>query len=215
MISKDRGALLQLKTKVVKKSNIRSWYYPTDAFDPWPTTTDISCWWCTYNYDWAPFPLPYAFDLHSNRYKTIGLFCGPSCAKAYALRVKRFTNLDNVYRWIESIATEFYGYEGLSVIPIAPDKELLQKYCGASGLTIEQYRSMLKQGRNLKLHPPGVITIKQVVEAQEQVGKQSKTIRHSENPDNIQRTEDLVRIKRIPFVSLGIKRIGDYIKERS
>ena len=210
-------------TQRVKDSWLKSWYFPLDAFRPWPRKTDICCWWDSCPFDWTPFPLPYQYDIGSNRYRSIGMFCGPSCAKAYAIFVKRYTNLDNVFAWIEAIATDLYGYridsdEGCprrSSIPIAPNKELLQKYCGPEGMTIEEYRKSCSCGRRIALMEPGWITQKQVVQAEQGPGRRGSAVYHRENPDDIQRTQDIVKVHRIPFAGLGARRISDYLKPKS
>ena len=210
-------------TMKAKPTWLMSWYYPVDAFNPWPLATGISCWWCTYGFEWTPFPLPYQYDLSSNRYRTVGMFCGPSCAKSYAYHVKHYTNMDDVFWWIDIIAEEFFGYTinvepGVykrSSIPMAPDKEVLEKYCGPEGMTIEQYRTACCCGRSIKLLPPGWITNKQVLQAENEIASRGRTVYHKENPDDIQRTQDIVKIHRIPFVGVGARRITDYIKQKS
>lgn len=36
---------------------LKSWYFPADAFDPWPRKqpAGLCCWHCTCEFDWAPF----------------------------------------------------------------------------------------------------------------------------------------------------------------
>lgn len=201
---------------------IKSWYFPLDAFNPWPEKTDLCCWWCSCPFDWPPFPMPYSYDRLSNRYRSIGLFCGPSCAKAYCRGTEKYSSHHNIDYFIDRIATEFYDYKlnvqtGASkkcTIPPAPPKEILQKFCGPKGFTIEQYRALCCCGRTLKVHPPHIITMKQVVEAEQQTAKKRK-IHHVENPDDIQCTTDLVKKKRIPYAGPGAKRMTDYLKPRS
>lgn len=207
-----------------QKPWLKSWYYPMDAFDPWPVKTNVCCWWDTCPFDWTPFPMPYQYDVSSNRYRSIGMFCGPSCAKAYASKVKGYTNIDSIYHYIETIAEDFYGYvmhleDGRprrSAIPVAPDKEVLQKYCGPEGLTIEQYRNACACGRDIRILPPAWITMKQVVQAEQQTAQRGRSRPiHRENPDYIERTQDLVRKHRIPFAGIGAKRMADYLEQKS
>jgi hypothetical protein len=128
-----------------------------------------------------------------------------------------------VYTFIDRVAEDFYGYrihmeDGApkrSSIPLAPDKELLQDYCGPEGMTIEQFRAVCSCGRSIKVLPPAWITMKQVVQAEQQTAKQGRKIYHRENPDDIQRTQDLVRVHRIPFAGIGARRISDFIKQKS
>lgn len=158
----------------------------------------------------------------SNRYKVMGMFCGPSCAKAFAAHSYRCSDLDSVYRFIERVATDYYGYQlyvkigqsKMCTIPEAPPKEILQKYCGPKGFTIEQYRNMCSCGRTLKIHPPHVITRKQIVEAEQQWASK-KRVYHVENPDDVQCISELVTKKRIPFAGRGARRITDYLRTRT
>jgi hypothetical protein len=193
---------------------LKSWYYPVDAFSQWPEKTDIKCWWCSYGFSWTPFPLPYSYDRSSSRYRVRGIFCGPSCAKAYATHDECITYIAKVLYFIDQIAREFFGYDADSCIKPAPPRELLKDYCGENGFSIEQFRSVCACGRSIKLLPPGFITIKQVVEA-EQKEAHKRVVFHVENPDDIESTDVLVKQKRIPFVPLGRKTLCNYFKTKT
>lgn len=156
-----------------EKPWLKSWYFPSDAFDPWPKKTELRCWHCTHYFDWSPFPLPFSFDIGTSRYRiSSGLFCGPSCAKAYiGNQPHSSSNFGAVCNWIDEIAHDYYGYStktgGRVHITPAPPKELLKEYCGEKGLSIQQFRTICAHGRSLKILKPGWITIKQVVEAEQ------------------------------------------------
>lgn len=207
------------KTKA-NKEYIKSWYYPYDAFNPWPAKTDLACWWCTCKFDWTPFPLPHKYSTMHRQYEVMGVFCGPSCAKAYAMQCGNFSNIQNICQWINIIAMKYYGYkigssdgEPLkSNIAPAPRKELLQKYCGKNGLTIEQFRSLCRCGRTIEILPPGWVTSKQVLQAEQTYAQTHKTVYHMDDPDHMQRTTDLVRKHRIPFAGLRGRRLCDFYK---
>jgi len=198
---------------------LKSWNYPTDAFDPWPERSDVCCWWCVHEFEGPPFPLPTAFDKLAGRYRVLGIFCGPSCAKAYAADGDRFPNKYNIFAWIDSIAHRHYGYATpgghAPLIPRAPRRELLQKFCGPKGLTIKQYRTLCAYGRSLRLHRPGFITEKQIVEASNAnamriTEKAVHASYHPENPDRIQTATELVNIKRPVFAGRGAKPLSSY-----
>jgi hypothetical protein len=210
--------------KKEEKPWIKSWYYPTDAFNPWPSTgTNLCCWWCSYEFNWSPFPLPLQYDRLSQRYKVIGIFCGPSCAKAYAMTKDNIAVSSKICYFIEKIACDFYGYDlhtetGIykkCTIPVAPPKEILQKYCGSNGFTINQYRKMCMCGRSLKVLDMHFITIKQVIEAEQQMARTHNKVYHGENPDNIQTIDMLVTKKRVPYAGAGVRRIADFIKAKT
>jgi hypothetical protein len=191
---------------------LRSWYYPTDAFDPWPSHTDLRCWYCTHPFDNTPFPLPWSYNPKQGKWRVRGLFCGPSCSKAYALE-RDIAAKCSVMVWINEIARKFYGYTFKSAdIPVAPRRELLREYCGPKGLTIQQYRSACLHGRSITLHRPGFITIKQVVEAEQKTVKQYRGVAHKENPDRMISTRDLTQAKRMVFGGKGARRIAEFLK---
>jgi hypothetical protein len=209
---------------------LKSWYFPMDAFDPWPTKTDLRCWWCTHPFSWTPFPLPHRWDPHNGRYDVCGFFCGPSCAKAYASG--KFPNASSVFGWIEIIAHDFYGYTtatgGTPMIKPAPSRELLREYCGPKGLTIKQFRSVCVHGRTMTMCRPNWVTTKQIVEAEDYnarlvtkreeatdlVNVAPQSAYHSENPDIIQTTSDLVKVTRIPFAGTGARRLDEYFTSK-
>jgi hypothetical protein len=195
---------------------LKSWYYPSEAFDPWPEKTDLRCWFCTHPFPNTPFPLPWSYNKKENKWRVKGFFCGPSCAKAYALE-KDMTIKGNVLCWIDEIAKKYYGYtySMCNVIPIAPKRELLKEYCGPKGFTIEQFRNMCFHGRSIALHRPGFITVKQVIEAEQRTAMTHRGkggISHKENPDRIITTKELTQTKREIFAGKGARRIGEFLK---
>ena len=204
---------------------LKSWYFPTDAFDPWPQSQapGVCCWHCCHEFDWAPFPLPKSRDGCSGRWRVMpGGFCGPSCAKAYAQTCGACANLGNVFTWIDEIAAKYYNYrtaKGNAVfIPVAPKKELLQKFCGANGLTIEQYRTLCAHGRTLRLLNPGYITLKQVIEAEDTIASHkladgSNRVYHRENPDDIKSIDEMIKIKKPVYGGRGARPISTFFKK--
>jgi len=200
---------------------LKSWYFPTDAFDQWPKDpTGLRCWHCTYKFKWSPFPCPRSFDRVAGRFRVLpGGFCGPSCAKGYAVYSSGLGNPDNVCAMIDKIAFQYFGYKtpkgNTPMIPIAPKKEMLQKYCGPKGLTITQFRTLCAHGRKLTLLDPGFITLKQVIEAEDKTAqlKTSGGLRraiHVENPDDIKPTEDMVRIRRPVYGGRGARPLSEF-----
>lgn len=194
---------------------LKSWYYPTDAFDPWPTRTDLRCWYCTHTFENTPFPLPWSYNASENRWRVRGVFCGPSCCKAYVLE-RDMAVKGRIMAWIDEIARKYYGYSYvMGELPVAPKRELLREYCGPKGFTIEQYRSMCFHGRSFTLHRPGFITVKQVIEAEQRMAKNHKSrggVSHQDNPDRLATTRELTQTKREIFAGKGARRIGEFLK---
>lgn len=203
---------------------IKSWYFPSDAFAQWPDKpTGLRCWHCTYKFDWPPFPLPKSYNKTTGKYRVLaGGFCGPSCAKAYAKTASCICNSADVLFMIDQIAYAHFGYKtptGLMPhIPVAPRKELLKKYCGPKGLSIQQYRSICAHGRRLKLLDPGYITMKQVIEAEDATARQRDAngvgrVYHAEDPDNIRSVQETVKMQRSVFRGKGVRSITQFYKQ--
>jgi hypothetical protein len=95
--------------------------------------TNIVCWWCTYNFDTLPCFIPERYV--NSKYYVFGCFCNFSCAYAYNQNLCdykvsiRAGLLNQMYSSIFKISTP---------IPIAPPRELLEKFGGE--LSIEQFR---------------------------------------------------------------------------
>ena len=205
---------------------IKSWYFPTDAFEQWPTAaTGLRCWHCTHKFDWPPFPMPRSFDKTAGRFRVIaGGFCGPSCAKAYAKYASCVFNDQNVFAMIDQIAFQYFGYKTpkghIPVIPIAPKKEVLQKYCGPKGLTITQFRTLCAHGRRLTLADPGFISQKQIIEAEDITARRKDfnglgRVFHAENPDDMKPIEDMVRVRRPVFGGRGARPLSEFFKSNT
>lgn len=194
---------------------VRSWYYPLDAFDPWPSKAPegVKCWWCLYPFDTPPFPMPYHFSPKHDRFKVRGMFCGPSCAKAYAC--KSSATGSNAVGWIDIIAKKHFGFPKGCRIPAAPPREILRDFCGSKGFTIEQFRTACMYSRSIRILPPRMITEKQVVEAEQNNAKaQNSMAYHVENPDRMQTTREMVSQARTPYIGKGVKRLNDFFFQK-
>jgi hypothetical protein len=205
---------------------LKSWYYPYDEFDQWPRDSGgRSCWWCTHEFSWSPFPLPVSYDQTNDRFRVKGIFCGPSCAKSYAASSGALGSAHRIYGWIDEIALRFFGYAtrtgDVHVAPLAPARELLQRYCGPKGFTIEQFRTACLHGRSIRLCRSNFVTEKQIVEAEQLTarmvtshsGGRARSAHHVDDPDNILTTRDLVKQSRMPFAGRGARRLDDFMRK--
>jgi hypothetical protein len=193
---------------------LKSWYYPPDIFDPWPSKVPegVRCWWCTHSFETPPFPMPYHHDPKIDRYKVKGMFCGPSCAKAYASSAYRCTDrrIVSIMYWIGVIAKKYYGYPRGVRIPLAPPREILREYCGPKGFTIEQFRTACARSRVIAILPFMSVTDKQIVEAEQLNAKSHGAPFHPENPDKIMTTNELVIQPRTSYVGRGVRRLNEF-----
>jgi len=207
---------------------LKSWYYPYDEFDQWPREPGgRCCWWCTHDFAWSPFPLPVSYDQKNDRYRVKGVFCGPSCAKAYASTTGGVPgSVHRIYTWVDEIALRYFGYAtrtgGVHIAPPAPARELLQRFCGPKGFTIEQFRTACLHGRSIRICRPNFVTEKQIVEGEQQTakivtaqpgGRGARSAHHVDDPDNIPTTRDLVKQTRMPFAGRGARRLDDFMRK--
>jgi hypothetical protein len=100
--------------------------------------TDIACWWCTYKFETLPCFIPERYNNNNfdNNFYVFGCFCSFSCAMAYNLELNDYKICDR-NSLIKKLYCTITGKN--DDIPIAPPKEILQKYGGI--LTIEEYRN--------------------------------------------------------------------------
>jgi hypothetical protein len=134
----------------------------------WPERTDLRCWWCLHQFDTRPFPCP-VFKSRSGLLRIRGVFCGPSCAKAWALVDRRFHNAC----YVESLINELAHKRGFLTpdrrhfyIPPAPPRESLDIFCGSEGLSIGQFRGLCAAGFDVGILRPPIITEKQIIIAE-------------------------------------------------
>lgn len=120
-----------------------------DETKQWPKTTNISCWWCTYNFKNTPCGLPTSMDKESCN--VLGIFCSPECAAAY-----NFDSKDSCIWERYALLNTLYGNK-LNKIKLAPPREILKKFGGH--ITINQFRNNSKSEYNYKLIIPPLKSI--------------------------------------------------------
>lgn len=134
----------------------------------WPEKTDLKCWWCLHGFDTRPFPCPYRMD-REGVFHINGVFCGPSCAKAWARHDGRFTKYEDVAFLIDKLAKmRGFNRDGkrLFIAREAPPRQSLEIFRGAgNGLSIEQFRGLCDRGFDVTLLNPPYITHKQIIVA--------------------------------------------------
>lgn len=116
--------------------NILGAHAATDA--PWPESTSVSCWNCTYGFDGIPVPLPGKYDRATGKMKgCTGVFCSFNCAKRYAIG----TSAQNANWMLQSsllslLHKRIVG-KTVQIRPALP-AIVLERYGGV--VTIEEYR---------------------------------------------------------------------------
>ena len=100
--------------------------------------TNIACWWCTYNFDTVPCPLPEKY--YNDTYYIFGCFCSFECASHYNLK------MDDSNIWYRySLLKKLYNviFDNDNEICLAPPREAFDKFGGP--LKYDEYRKNCKK----------------------------------------------------------------------
>jgi hypothetical protein len=187
----------------------------------WPERTDLRCWWCLHGFETRPFPCPVHVD-PDGRVRIRGVFCGPSCAKAWAIADAPGANPSHIDALINALAKlrGFRATDGTRLyIPPAPPREALAIFCGGEGMTIAQFRGMCASGFNVTVLRPPFITEKQVIVAE--CDRMVRMIRHQGRVGHVDAPEgfmvpaaEYARRRREGleiFAGVGARRLTDYL----
>jgi hypothetical protein len=96
-------------------------------------TTNICCWWCTYNFETLPCFLPEKFT--NNKYYVFGVFCSFSCMFAYNEDMNDFRKQTR-NSLINKLYKDIFGFD--CNIKHAGPREILEKFGGV--VKIETFR---------------------------------------------------------------------------
>lgn len=108
----------------------------TDA--PWPESTSVSCWNCTYGFDTIPIPLPGKYDRATGKIKgCTGVFCSFNCAKRYAIGASAQNANWMLQSSLLSVLHKRIVGKTVQIRPALPSI-VLERYGGV--VSIEQYR---------------------------------------------------------------------------
>jgi hypothetical protein len=105
----------------------------------WPSSTNVSCYWCCHKFIGVPFGLPTKMNVDAERkFHVIGCFCSLECACAY-----NFSSRENTderlarYTLVNSMAARM-GFTDMVPVKPAPDRLALDMFGGH--MTIEEFR---------------------------------------------------------------------------
>lgn len=132
-----------------EKKSVAKCLIQFDETKEWPISTNISCWWCTYNFDNIPCGLP--TSIHNDKYNVLGIFCSPECSAAY-----NFDSKDS-HIWERYALLNTLYAKDTNKINLAPPREILKKFGGH--ITIGQFRNNKNSDYNYKLIIPPLKSI--------------------------------------------------------
>ena len=118
-----------------------------------PSSTDISCFWCTHPFEGMPCVIPEREV--AGIYTVYGNFCCPECAMSYLLS----EGLDPHVRWERmALLHRIYDSNGSGRISPAPPRESLKIFGGP--MSIEVYRMTVREKKvRVDLHMPPMVSI--------------------------------------------------------
>jgi hypothetical protein len=164
-------------------------------------TTDISCWWCTEQFNSIPCFIPDKYE--SEKYHVFGCFCSYNCAAAYNIDMDDYKIWDR-FSLIKRLHKEIYNNK--EQLDVAPPRHCLQKFGGP--LTLDEFRkSLIKNDKEYRfIMPPMVSIIPFIEQSIKDTGKWDKL--KSSNPEDnlvLKRTKPLPNAKNTLFETMGIK----------
>lgn len=114
------------------------------------STTNISCWHCTYPFKGTPKTVPVSYNKSKQSFEVVGVFCSWGCAKTWmSTRVEYNTPIKRM--WLYEMARKHYGYDKDVIYP-APDPWVLKRFGGP--MTIDAFRELTKNDYCETIHPP-------------------------------------------------------------
>lgn len=108
----------------------------------WSENTDsnIACWWCCHTFKTTPVSLPTNYNSHRNSWTFYGIFCGPSCAKAFSAVSMQGGDMGLKAAWLTKCLKQVYGLQ--PPFRCAPPRQCLKMFGGT--MTIAQFRKASK-----------------------------------------------------------------------
>jgi hypothetical protein len=129
--------------------------------DDWPTTTDVSCFWCCHQFDNTPCAIPESY--YNNLFKVHGCFCSFNCATAYLFNNElNSNNLWEKYSTLHLLKNKLLSTNDTNFIKPAPPRESLKSFGGY--LTINEFRNNSDKLYNI-VSPPVIILCPQIDES--------------------------------------------------
>jgi hypothetical protein len=118
-----------------------------------PSSSDVSCFWCTQPFEGQPCIIPERED--KGLWRVYGNFCCPECGVSYLLN----ESIDPHVRWERmALLHRLYDPEGLARIFPAPPRESLKFFGGP--MSIETFRATTRVGKvRVDIHMPPMVSI--------------------------------------------------------
>jgi hypothetical protein len=165
--------------------------------------TDVSCWWCSYNFDCMPSVIPEKYS--DDTYHVFGCFCSYNCASAYNLSLNDYKVWER-YSLIKMLYFKIYNKD--VEIVVAPQRECLKKFGGI--MTIEEFRrSSLKNDKEYRVVMPPMKSIVPIIEESSKNSMIFKGIKAANNSLNneglvLQRNKPLPNNSNMIFDKFGM-----------
>lgn len=107
--------------------------------DPKRNTSDLKCGYDGHEFTGFSFPVVTEYDMNLNKFKVMGHFCSPNCAKRYQLNMKN-TNLDNILyqtKFLQDLESLNKG----TYLPAAPRQSFWKLKAFGGDMSIDEFRA--------------------------------------------------------------------------
>lgn len=162
-------------------------------------STNLACWWCTYNFNTPPCFLPE--KIYDNKYHVFGCFCSANCAAAYNLKTDD-ANIWTRYSLLKKVYNKLY--DNNNEITPAPPREVFTKFGGT--LTYEEYvKNCVKCTKEYRFIMPPMTSITPLIEeANIDQTKVSVSLADLNKRKGFHRNKPLPNVKNTLFETFGL-----------
>jgi hypothetical protein len=162
-------------------------------------STDISCWWCTEQFDNTPCFIPDKYE--NNKYHVFGCFCSYECAAAHNINTDDYKVWDK-YSLMNVLYKQIFGED--KELTIAPPRQCLEKFGGP--LSLDEFRKNINNNKEYRFVMPPMVSIVPSIEQSIKNNKKWDKIK-TNNPEDdlvLKRKKPLPGAKNTLFETMGI-----------
>jgi hypothetical protein len=156
----------------------------------WPSSTNISCYWCCHQFNNAPFGIPVKFV--DDKYHVFGCFCSLECAAAYNFECKE--SIDEIweqYNLINQLSRKI-GHKQL--VKRAPSKLALKMFGGH--MSIDEFRGFCNTSKIINVNFPPMMTLTQQIEEFNESDLHTEYKYMPMDTEKLNKLKDKIKLKR-------------------
>lgn len=156
----------------------------------WPTTTNISCYWCCHTFSNVPFGMPVKYT--GNKFHVCGCFCSLECVTAFNFA----SNESQSEKWerynLTNLLSRMVGHADR--VKPAPSRLTLKMFGGH--MDVEEFREFFATSKILNINFPPMMTLTQQIEELNECDVSSEYKYIPLDIDRINRYKEKMTLKR-------------------